>query len=209
MRVETIELLRCPVLHESSSLVTVAQARDGDRLTEGELGCAVCGAEFPLRNGVVYLSKEVRDPLHAEPDAARTAALLGLSEPGMRVALCGAFGAVSDAIEQATGAVCITVNASPLVHRESHADHLVIGSVTQLPFADASLSGIAIDAAHLALVSDAVRVLRAGGRVLAPVQVPVPVGLRELARDDTEWVAVVETPVSAPVGLRRGATALP
>jgi len=209
MRVEIIELLRCPADHEPSPLVTVAHAREGDRLMEGTLGCAMCGGEFALRNGVVYLAASAPEPLSMAADAARTAALLGLSEPGARVAMCGAFGAVAEDIEQRTGVVCIAVNASLHVLNASAADHIVIGTVARLPVADASLAGIALDTAHVALVGDAARVVRAGGRVLAPIQAPVPHGLRELARDDIEWVAVVETSASAPVGLRRGVTALP
>ena len=209
MRVEFIELLRCPEAHEPSALVTVAHSRDGERLIDGTLGCAMCGAEFPLRRGVVYLAASAPESSKIAPDPTRAAALLGLAEPGMRVALCGAFGAVAGAIEQETGVVCLTVNAPSLVQNEAGPDHVVIGSVAQIPLAGASLSGIALDAAHVPLVGDAARVVRVGGRVLAPIVAAVPAGLRELARDAFEWIAVVETSVSTPVGLRRGAAALP
>ena len=207
MRVETIELLRCPAAHESSPLITVAYSRDGDRLTEGTLGCVVCGAEYSLRGGVVYLGADVAEPKASlmAVDAERTAALLGLSEPGMRVVLCGAFGDVADHLEQATGAIAITVNATPIVHKVSHADHVVIGPRALIPLGNASLHGLALDSAHTALRLDAPRVVRVGGRVLAPATAPLPTALRELARDQLEWVAIVESGVDSPVPLRRGA----
>ncbi len=210
MRVEIIELLRCPTVHESSPLVTVASVRDGDRLVEGALGCAVCGAEYALTGGVVFLGDERIDAAaHRAVDATRTAALLGLSEPGGRVGLCGAFGTVADAIEASTGATCVTVNAWPDLRSRSPADHLVIDIAASLPLASASLNGLAVDAAHVTLLPDAARVVRRAGRVLAPAHAPLPAGVQELARDDVEWVAVVTDPVSAPVGLRRSRDAAP
>ena len=205
MRVETIELLRCPAAHESSPLVTVAHARNGDRLIEGTLGCPICGAEYPLKEGVALLADHTGSESPTDSvDAMRTAALLGLSEPGMRVALCGAFGSVADEIEQATGATCITVNASPIIRSASTADHVVLASQALLPFSSASLAGLAVDDANLALLADAARVVRAGGRVLAPARASTPAGVTELARDEQAWVAVVEAAGSRPVGLTRG-----
>ena len=210
MRVETIELLRCVAVHESSPLVTVADSRDGDRLIEGTLGCAVCGAEYALTGGVAFLATgRDTEPSRAAVDATRTAALLGVSEPGARVVLCGAYAGAADEIEQVTGALCITVNATGAVRAESAADHLVIDASARLPMASASLGAMAVDLAHVALLADAARVVRTGGRVLAPASAPVPHGLRELARDDDEWVAVVETSASAPVSLRRGSATSP
>lgn len=209
MRVETIELLRCPEAHESSPLVTVAHTREGDRLIDGALGCPVCGAEYALKDGVVFLAPDRGDtPLESRVDAMRTAALLGLSEPGMRVVLCGALGAAADEIEAATGATCITMNASATVRAASKADHVVLGREQALPFSPASLSGLAVDDVNIAWLSDAARVMRAGGRVLAPAHAAVPAGVRELARDATAWVAVAEGAVSAPVGLARGTSRL-
>lgn len=206
MRVEIIELLRCPVLHESSALVTVAHAREGDRLLEATLGCPICGEEYALKDGVVFLAPDADDTaLSGRVDAMRTAALLGLSEPGMRVALCGSFGTVAEEIEQATGAVCISLNTSRTVRRASAADHVVLGRRAVLPFSDASLAGLAVDEANVDLLADAARVVRAGGRVLAPAHAPLSSGLMELARDEEAWLAVVVNVASRPVGLTRGA----
>jgi hypothetical protein len=39
--------------------------------------------------------------------------------------------------------------------------------------------------------------------LVAPAHAPLPAGVRELARDEREWVAVKESAASAPVPLRR------
>lgn len=201
MRVEIIELLRCPAAHEPTALVTVANARRGDRLIDGALGCVVCGAEYVLRDGVVILGDAVA-PSNIEVDAARTAALLGLVEPGVRVALCGAYAGVATSLAQDVGAICVTVNASVAVQGGADADHVVVGAVPRIPLADASIGALAVDAAHEALLADAARVVRRGGRVLAPAGAPIPAGCVELARDDREWVAEVTAVVSVPITLR-------
>ena len=48
------------------------------------------------------------------------------------------------------------------------------------------------------------RVLRPDGRLVAPAAIPVPAGIRELARDEREWVGAAEgDAATAPVPLRR------
>lgn len=206
MRVDTIELLRCPAEHEAAPLVTVADTRIGERLMSGTLGCPVCGAEYAMQDGIVYLTardavgvgtRPVRDILPV--DAMRIAALLGLTEPRLRVMLCGIQAAAADEIERVTGAHCIAVNGEA-----SLADQLVIAVERTLPIANASLHGLALDAAHAVLVNEATRVVRVGGRVTAPVSMPMPRGLRELARDEHEWVAQVDAVLAVSVQLRRG-----
>ncbi len=198
MRVETLELLRCPALHEPSPLITVAYERDGDRILEGSLGCSICGAEYALREGVVYLALDA--PATPEADAKdpmRTAALLGLNEPGVRVALCGAFGRDAVMIEEAIDARCIAINASTAA-----VDQIRCAAFDIVPLATASLHGLAVDDTQMRLLGDATRVVKAGGRVLGPAHAPIPDGCRELARDEYEWVAVVERTSSAPVTLQ-------
>jgi uncharacterized protein YbaR (Trm112 family) len=206
MRVDIIELLRCPAAHAPTALVTVANARQGDRLIDGTLGCVVCGAEYELRDGVVSLGEAVpvSDVAMSDVavDAMRTAALLGLIEPGKRVVLCGTYAVAALALVKHAGAVCLTVNASSADRERAEADHLVIGTVPRLSLADAVLDAMAVDEAHRSLLADAARVVRRGGRVLAPSVAPVPPGCTELARDEREWVAEVTATVSMPIVLR-------
>jgi len=233
MRVEMIELLRCPEAHEPSALVTVAFTRDGDRLLSGELGCPVCGAAYSLRDGAVWLVHEgvrthdadvvVRPDGNAPPvdrrdvdrrdadlrDVEGTAALLDLSEPGMRTVLCGAYGTVAAALVDMTGARCIAIGGAAERGLPAEVDQVRMLSRARLPFADTCIDALAVDATYAALLADAARVVRVDGRVLAPSHLPVPHGLKELARDATEWVAVVLPGPTAPVGLRRARATWP
>jgi hypothetical protein len=69
--------------------------------------------------------------------------------------------------------------------------HGVPGSV---PFTDDTFRAVALDAdLPVSFVADAVRATATGGRVLARAGVAAPPGLKELARDDTEWVAARES----------------
>ena len=200
-------LLRCPAPHELSPLVTVAIRREGDRLMEATMGCSVCRAEYGLRDGVAYLGVGGLDrslERDAPIDPMRIAALLGLGDPGARVMLCGTVGAAAETLETVTGALCVVINAPSAGDTCEWGDQLVIGISRTIPLASASLHGVAVDSAHVALLPDAARVVRVGGRVVAPAHAPVPAGCRELARDALEWVAEVELSVSAPVGLQLG-----
>lgn len=210
MRVDLIELLRCPRGHEPTPLVTVAYERRDDQLISGSLGCPTCHATFALDNGVAALgtpigpigTQDAAPPLSAH----RLAALLNLTEPGMRVALCGEYAAAATALESATESLCVAINGSELLPA-NNVDQLSVTITTTCPVADRAFHALAIDRGHQALLADATRVVRAGGRVIAPHDLAVPNGCRELARDGTEWVAEVTTSpmaTSAPVTLRRG-----
>jgi len=223
MRVEIIELLRCPEAHEPSALVTVAFTRDGDRLLSGELGCPVCGAAYSLRDGAVWLVHEgisgddagtVAQQDGSERgvdlrDVEGTAALLDLSEPGMRTVLCGAYGTIAAALVDMTGARCVAIGGAAERGLPAEVDQVRMLSRARLPFADTCIDALAVDATYAALLADAARVVRVDGRVLAPSHLPVPHGLKELARDATEWVAVVLPRSTAPVGLRRARATWP
>lgn len=212
MRVDLIELLRCPVTHEVAPLITVAHARRGDRLRNGTLGCPVCGAEYELREGIAYFGQPPvgeREANAPAPDVLRLAALLGLTQPGARVGLCGAYGAAGEGLELATESSCVLVNAS--APEGALLDQIEVDAQQALPIERGALAGLAVDTPNLALLSDAGRVVRRGGRIVAPISASVPAGCRELARDSTEWVAEVESVEPAAmagemVSLRRGQT---
>jgi methylase of polypeptide subunit release factors len=77
----------------------------------------------------------------------------------------------------------------------------------RLPLGVATLAAAAID--HLdateAMLDSVGRAVKPGGRIVAPVSVPRPDALKELARDDREWVAEVTTRPSGLIELRRRA----
>jgi len=212
MRVETVEQLCCPASHAPSPLITVAFERDGDWLIDGLLGCSVCGAEYPMTDGVVHFGggrhaavvrpERETSTLNAPTDPLRVAALLGLSEPGMRVVLCGDCADCAKVLTQVTGAHCVVVNANSGTTHGRDTDRLTMPVDATLPFGSGAMHGMAIDVTHVPLLHRAAFVVRAGGRVLAPADAPVPHGLRELARDAHNWVAQVEASAGSLVSLR-------
>ena len=59
-----------------------------------------------------------------------------------------------------------------------------------LPLAAGSARGVAVDdEIQPERLQSALEVLTAGGRIVAPIALPIPSGVTELARDDRHWVA--------------------
>ncbi len=208
MRVDCLERLRCPADHPPSPLIALAIHRDGDHVTDGVLGCPTCGAEYPIEQGVARLGTSPAAAVATIPvDPWRLAALLDLTAPARRVLLAGTWAQAADALQGATEARCVVLNAAAEAYRPGAdaPDALTLSVGQPLPLGDGTLDGLAVDGMHQSLLADAVRVLRAGGRLVAPATAPVPEGCRELARDAEQWVAAVDptSTVSAPVPLRR------
>lgn len=212
MRIETIELLRCPVRHDNTPLITVAHRREDNHLLDATLGCPICGAEYALRDGALFLSPAPSSSRSADdalgddseshtPLAERTAALLHLTEPGARVLLCGQYGLAARAVATATHTSVVAINARPA--DAARVDTLYADVHLAIPFSSDSVQAIAVDSEHAHWLAEAVRVVRVGGRILSDVNAPVPDGCRELARDAAEWLAEVESAVSRPIELRR------
>lgn len=218
MRLELTERLRCPVPHAPTPLIVVAsETRDRD-LVRGVAGCPVCRLEVPIREGHVRfdLAAAERDapaamppviPRDAPPDVERTIALLGLDTPEGAVPLTGIYASIAGPLAAATGVVAVVLSATPadaVAGASATAPvSAVTGALAALPFTDGTFRGAALDAAlPMALVADAPRTVAVRGRLLAAVAVPPPAGLRELARDDREWVAAREA-VPTVVGLTR------
>jgi hypothetical protein len=148
-----------------------------------------------------------RRALPDDESVIRIAALLALSDGAAPYVLCGELG--RDAV--ALGAIA----EAPLVLLDPPDDSgaglaTIIRGSPRAPFADLSVRGIALDSAHAApdRMAAAVRVLVPGGRMVAPPDVAVPAEIRELARDERNWVGerVADgVTVSAPVRIGRAA----
>ncbi len=210
MFVELIDRLRCPHAHADTWLVAAATRTAHRHLIEATLGCPECGAEFEIRDGEVWFGARVECVAMpaTELTAMRAAALLKLEERGLYL-LDGGWGSLAGALREIVDADVILADPPSAVASESasgSAPALSAGQGTLLgignrwPIASASLHGLALDRATPERTADAVRLLRAGGRLVAPARVALPAGVRELARDDRHWVA--ET-VGNVVGLRR------
>jgi hypothetical protein len=192
MRLELAERLRCPNAHLPTPLVVVSgEKRDRD-LREGVAGCPVCRLEARITGGHVRFDGDASTPpfaaIGAAPELERVIALLGLAEPGGALLLTGRYAALAEPLAALTEATVVVMHAA--VPSASDQVAAVLGALTRVPFTDATFRGAALDeGTPHALVEDAVRTVVSQGRVLAAGTLPLPGGLKELARDDREWVA--------------------
>jgi hypothetical protein len=80
-----------------------------------------------------------------------------------------------------------------------------LGGAATVPLAAGSLRGAALDARanDAAFLESAIRAMRPAARVVAPVTTPLHAELKELARDDREWVAEKVGQSAPMIPLRR------
>ncbi len=201
MHVNVIELLRCPAGHAESSLVASATRQIERRIIDGSLGCPVCGAEYPIAGAVADLRATPASALDSESPsqeaapneeaAVRLAAQLDLIEQGRVLLLAGAYAAMAPALSVMFDASCIALGVPQ--HAERHvAEHASVLRVDAIvPLAQSSLHGAAIDGARISQfgLSQVSALLKPRGRLVAPATTALPGTVKELARDDREWVA--------------------
>ncbi len=137
-----------------------------------------------------------------EASGLRMAALLDLRDTTGAVVLFGEAARVADALASLTGVLGLAVNAPPGVGTR----HSRLRVLRALPLGVGTVRGAALDHAHAGAswIASAVRAVQQGGRIIAPADVPVPDDVRELARDEDEWVGEVRVAASGLVPLRRG-----
>jgi uncharacterized protein YbaR (Trm112 family) len=211
MRRDLLDALRCPAVHDESWLVAVVHEAHDGRLLEADLACPVCGAEFRVTGGTAYFGPSTRvaagshEALAAAPDPARLAALLGVTHATAPLLLGGHYTRAGAALSAVVEAPQLWLDA-PDNADIGTADVSRFAVLERLPLGVDTLAGAAVDAAHAqpALLGSIRRALKVGARLVAPAATPLPAGLRELARDDEEWVAEVTTRASGLVELRRG-----
>lgn len=189
MFVELIESLRCPKDHEESPLIVSATKTDARHIVEGVLGCPVCHAEFPIRQGVAELGPRPQFTAFEIPSqetAMRLAAFLELTDSTGFALLCSRWAIHIEPLARLTETPIVAVNPS-IAMPVRLAAGAIRGSV--IPFAEGSARAFALDnASSRDLIASGVRAVRVGGRVLGPAKIPVPEGVRELVRDDEVWV---------------------
>jgi uncharacterized protein YbaR (Trm112 family) len=195
MHIEFIDLLRCPRPHEETWLVAAFYRMNGRQVLEGTLGCHVCGAEYPIHDGIAFFREQAdaapfgnRGDSEAPDSAMRIAAFLDLARPGALALLVGDLADASDAVAALTSSRIIALNA-PL--RTSDESVLQIDSNPPLPLASHSLDGIALDPASSSgeMLEEASRLLRPRGRLLAASGLELSGKFSELARDADYVVA--------------------
>ena len=189
MNVELIDRLRCPNEHEETWLVAAASRTAHRRLIDATLGCPVCEAEFDVRDGAVLFGapRATAAMPAGEDEAMRAAALLHIQERGLYLLDAG-WGSLAPALLALLPADYLLVDPPSHVAADEGISVLV-GTGDRWPLAAASLQGIALAASSPARLEGAVRLLKLRGRLVAPVSLPVPVGMHELARDARHWVA--------------------
>jgi hypothetical protein len=203
MFIPLVDILRCVNAHEETWLVASIERADDRYIIEGTLGCPTCLAEYAIRNGVVYFTeapvpKPSKNP--EEPEAMRLAAALDLTEARMTAVLHGTWGAHAQLVRGVSPAQLILLNPPA---GTTSGDGISVIVSEKIPLAQQSIDAIAVDESFALGESSAATLpaLKRGGRLLAPVSLPIPRGFNELARDDEVWVARVDDReiVSAPI----------
>jgi len=213
MHRDLLDALRCPMDHEESWLVAMVHRASGAQLLDVDLACPVCQREFAVREGVADFRLgapyDSRATAATAPDPLRLAALLGLSPdagPMSRpVLLAGARAAASGALQMLVEFPQVLANPEVTSADDVRVPLSVLRVGNRLPLGVATLHAAALDAAHgqPEFVISVVRAVRAGGRLLAPHSLQVPDGVREIARDEHEWVGEVVAQGLGLVELRR------
>ena len=226
MFIELVGSLRCVHEHQLSWLVASAYRMEDRYIVSGELGCHVCGARYPIENGVAdfrELGSEratsperppgpppPRDPRYqSDPTdlALRVAALLDLTSPGGVVLLAGQWSAAAPPLAAGEIAERIQLLAlDPVTDLASGNGISIARTGRRLPVRPATVRGIALDESHSDpdYVASAAQALRPGARLLAPLSAPLPPGLAELARDDRFWLASKGRAEVVGLSVRRG-----
>jgi hypothetical protein len=223
MFIELVGSLRCVHAHQLSWLVASAYRMEDRDIVSGELGCHICGARYPVENGVAdfrelgsaaaaFPERAPGTPPNADPPygagptdlALRAAALLEITSPGGVVVLGGQWSAAAEHL--ATGEMTERVHVlalDPVTDlRSGHGLSLALTGRLP-PLRPATVRGMALDDSHSDpdYLASAAESLLPGARLLAPLSAPLPPGLAELTRDDRFWLASKGTEVR--VELRR------
>lgn len=197
MYIELIDMLRCPRDHEETWLVAAFTKLSDRYVEEGRLGCPVCNAAYVIRDGAAIFGPELREAgdvveTPADPDdAIRLAAFLNLTRPGATAILQGSHAALARTVSEITQSRTIALD--PQVKIDDTELIATIRSNQRIPLASNSADAVALS--DPSYVDDVSRVLRQGGRLLLPVDVPLPAGVTELARDTQFVVAEAHGPV--------------
>jgi uncharacterized protein YbaR (Trm112 family) len=191
MHIEMVDLLRCPRAHAETWLVASTDRMVDRDIVDGSLGCPVCEATYPIRDGAVYFTDAPAGRAVEAPDGEqvmRAAALLGLGEAGGVVVLEGAWAAYARPLAEVCEAHYLLLNPT-------------VASRGSVVYATGVPLGAGVARAAAVERPDVAAAVRVGGRVVALAGEPVPGGVRELARDADHWVG--EVTGSAPVPLTR------
>ena len=218
MFIELVDALRCPHAHEESWLVLAASRLEARHVREGTLGCPVCHAQYPIRDGIVDLRPHgsgrpaaaahdglADPPLVEQVPALALAAMLNLADALGFAVLVGEWGRHAHALLRLE-------HVPPLLLVDPPDDFEIVPGLSgvragaALPLASGAARAVAMDGAEPARLASGAQATRAGGRIVAPARAVVPEGVRELVRDEHVWVGEREAPPAPLLRLhvRRG-----
>ena len=210
MFIPLVDSLRCVAGHEDTWLVASIERAEERDIREGFLGCPICFAEYPIREGVAYFGVDPEAaPAPAMParvtedDALRLAAALDLTEPRIVGVLYGTSGAFAPLIRGFSPAHLLLVN--PPAGIASGDGVSIVRTVKVAPIARGSVDAVGLDSgASPEMLDSLVTTVRGGGRITGPVNIAVPAESVEMTRDERIWVAERAADASTPlVSLRR------
>ncbi len=201
MRLELAERLQCPANHRPTPLVVVASEVIDRDLRRGTAGCMQCGREARFREGDLWCDTDgavpassvegsKRDGSEATPAPSptlaaldRLQALLGLAESGGAVLLGGHYAAYAAGLQARLDLMVIVADPDDALFTSATR---VIGWPDAVPFTEGTFRAAALDEPRL--IEAAVRAVRAGGRLVAPIACARPATISLLAADAVEWV---------------------
>src|SRR5262249_28324763 len=157
----------------------------------GILGCPVCRAEYPVRDGIAWFAPPGSDLPRPgkeadEQEALRIAAFLDLVDPAGFAVLHGAWAAHAPIVGGLSPVHPVLLDPPTDVHRGPGVT--IIRANGLVPLARGPARAATFGETATAETRDALlAAVRAGGRILGTAETPVPDGVREIARDDRAW----------------------
>jgi uncharacterized protein YbaR (Trm112 family) len=205
--IELIDLLRCPREHEETWLVAAFNRMAGRFVIEGRLGCPVCHENYSIEHGIPDLRTDHHSasaarshPEPLDPEAAvRLAAFLNLTREGSTVVLAGDHADSAHGVAELATCRTFAIRPHPVFPHDDSELVAAVAADRRLPFATSSIDGIAMSAGEFTM-EEISRVLKPGGRLVAPSTTKLAGNVRELARDETNVVAEAVGPL---LSLRR------
>jgi len=200
-------MLRCVNPHEETWLVASFREITNRIVLEGTLGCPVCSAEYQIRNGVIDFTRgQSVTGVEAERAAAghsreelatRAGAYLDATQPGTTIVLGGLWAYAAHQLAEMADVRVLALNAPSEVAESERVGLLHIAGA--IPLATNSAHGVALDSWFgPTAIEEALRVVRAGGRIVGPASLTTPDGAAVLAHDERYWVAE-KTPEMVPL----------
>jgi uncharacterized protein YbaR (Trm112 family) len=194
MFIELTDHLRCPAAHDEAFLVLLPETIVDRQVRIGTLGCPVCNAAYPVKDGVVHFgvpTSPPSSPPSAPPPIAGLAAFLGLGGPGGYVGMVGDVGALARELVGAIRGVHIAVVNAPAGSEGS--DRVTLMEAPSIPVKARQLRGVILGSGYGSdekWIGEGVRVVLPGLRVVGTGTPPERPDLQLLAAADGWWVAV-------------------